>query len=262
MNRISSALIIIMLTMASSARPMTFEALTDSVLAVRQAQFEAAGDMSFDAVLNEKETDGKGKVKKLEKYDKKIRVKKFGDSLLIKEEYLSYYIDDEKQSDRELAKKVQKKTDEKKKRRGRDLAYDLTEPLQLKNRQSYETFYDGIADSLIDGFVCHKLRAEARQDIDTLIDALYYIDTASYHPVRIDFRPAKLVKKLMFRLSDFKMTLQYKPFNDKIWLPYHFEIKGKGRAALFVSVNFEAEETYFNPVINSGLADSLFLQTK
>jgi hypothetical protein len=218
--------------------------------------------MSFDAVLNEKETDGKGNVKKLEKYDKKIYLKTFGDSLLIKEEYLSYYIDGEKQSDQEPAKKAQKKADEKKKRRGRDLAYDLTTPLQPKNRQSYETSYDGIADSLIDGFVCYKLRAEARQDSDTLIDALYYIDTASYHPVRIDFRPAKLVRKLMFRLSDFRMTLQYKPFSDRIWLPYRFEIKGKGKAALFIGVNFEAEETYFNPVINSGLADSLFLQTK
>ncbi len=237
---------------------MSVGGLIDSVLAVRQRQIEAVEDMAFDAVFYERRTDGNGNITEEKRYDKKIFVKNINDSFHIHQQYRSYYLDGVQQPREDLIAQVEKKQEERRKRGGRDFNYDMTIPLRMLYTGMYDVSYKGIAEEKIEGYTCYKLSADAREENDTLMNCLYYVDTASYNLVRIDFSPAKLTKKLMFKLSRLDMTIYYSQYDRAIWIPRRFELNGKGKAAFFVNVYFQSEETYTNPAVNSGLDDAIF----
>ena len=254
-------LIVVLLGTAGSVfsvEKMTVGALIDSVLAARQRQLDAVDDMTFDAVLYERRTDKEGNITEEKRYDKKIYVKKIDDTFHIHQKYVAYYLDGAKQAHEELVAQVNKKQEDRAKRGGRDFTYDLTIPLQMLYTGMYDVDYEGMTENKIDGYICHMLRAEARENNDTLINCLYYVDTASFNLVKVDFSPAKLTNKLMFKLKELDMTIHYKPYDTDIWIPDHFELQGRGKAAIFIGVYFQSEETYTNPVINSGLDEALF----
>lgn len=264
MKRLIIALLAISLpggTIVRAAPQIALEELIDSVLTVQQAQFDYIDDMIFDAALYEKKTDKKGKVKEVKKYEKKIYLKKAGDTLLCYEDFLVFYKNGERQPNGKLDDEERKKKGEKKKRGGRDLTFDFIRALKPSHRELFDITYEGIAAGEINGFRCHTIRATAREQDRDLMDYIYYIDTASYHLVRVDFEPSKLGGGLMFKLKGLQMSMSYEPYNDLIWMPYRFNLIGKGKAALFIGVYFQFEELYSNPVINSGLDDSLFIET-
>lgn len=243
---------------AFSSDKITVGALIDSVLAARQRQLDAVSDMTFDAIFYERRTDKEGEVTEEKRYDKKIYVKKIDDTFHIHQKYVAFYLDGVRQDREALVAEVDKKQEERVKRGNRDFTYDLTIPLQMLYTGMYDVSYKGIAKEKINGFTCYMLRADAREKNDTLLNCLYYVDTADYNLVRVDFSPAKLVSKLMFKLKELDMTINYKPYDSKIWVPDRFELLGKGKAAFFIGVYFQSEETYTNPVVNSGLDDALF----
>jgi len=76
--------------------------------------------------------------------------------------------------------------------------------------------------------------------------------------VKVDFSPARLVKKTFFKLKEMNMSIVYGPTEDGFWLPRQFEIEGKGKAMFFIGVKFSGVEYYRNPVINSGIDDQIF----
>ncbi|PKK84974.1 MAG: hypothetical protein CVT49_00085 [candidate division Zixibacteria bacterium HGW-Zixibacteria-1] len=232
--------------------------LIDSVLAAHQRQFDAVSDMTFDAIFYERRTDKEGEVTEEKRYEKKIYLKKIDDTFHIHQKYVALYLDGVLQDREALVTEVDKKQEERVKRGNRDFTYDLTIPLQMLYTGMYDVSYKGIAKEKINGFTCYMLRADAREKNDTLLNCLYYVDTADYNLVRVDFSPAKLVSKLMFKLKELDMTINYKPYDSVIWIPDRFELLGKGKAAFFIGVYFQSEETYTNPVVNSGLDDSLF----
>ena len=103
--------------------------------------------------------------------------------------------------------------------------------------------------------MCPKLPA------DSLIEGEFFFDAESLHLVRADFSPSKLVKKLMFRLKRLDMTLVQGPTPEGYWLPREFRIDGKGKAGLLFGVSFGGRERYTNPVVNSGLDETIFEET-
>jgi hypothetical protein len=253
--------IIIFLAISSgafSSDKITVGALIDSVLAARQRQLEAVSDMTFDAIFYERRTDKEGNITEEKRYDKKIYVKKIDDTFHIHQKYVAFYLDGIKQEREALVAEVDRKQEERSKRGGRDFTYDLTIPLQMLYTGMYDVSYKGMIEEKVDGYICHMLRADAREENDTLINCLYYVDTAGYNLVRVDFSPARLTSKLMFKLKELDMTIHYKPYNSDIWVPDRFELLGRGKAAFFIGVYFQSEETYTNPVVNSGLNDALF----
>jgi hypothetical protein len=223
-----------------------------------QAQLALISDITYDVVSYEKRTDGDGKVKETKKYIKKVRLDKGPDGKFLNNETIyEYYINGEKQNDADLAKLARERAEKKKKRGGQGIDYDMTRPLKPERREYYDVRYLGLAEEQIDGYDCYMVGIEAKENketkslLDTLINAVYYIDTISYNLVRVDFSPARLTSKLMFKLRALDMSVRYEPYDSTLWLPRQFTIKGRGKAALFVGVYFEGEEVYSNPVINS-----------
>jgi hypothetical protein len=234
------------------------EALIERILAVDREQREQIHDLTFDAEYMEYEDKGEeGYVEKL-RIVKKIYIKYFQDSAWYHEEFLELYKDGVRQSEKELEKEAQKRREEKKKRKMRDLSYPMLQPFYPASRDLYEITYLGVAAERIHDQVCHHFKVTAREEVDTLINGDYYFEAAGFHLVEVDFSPAKLVKKAMFRLNELNMTLVYGPNADGYWLPRQFDIIGRGKAAFFFGVHFSGTEYYSNPVVNSGLSDSIF----
>jgi hypothetical protein len=244
--------------MAGMPDDSVLNVIVSRVLDNYKNQMERINDISYDVVSYDKRTDGDGKVKTTKKYIKKIRLEKGPDGKFHSNEMIyEYYIDGVKQDSADLSKLVAERAEKKKKRGGQDIDYDMTKPLKPENGGIYEIKYEGLSENQIDGYDCYRVRAMARDNdnnkisLDTLIDAFYYIDTVSYNIVRVEFQPARLVSKLMFKLRALDMSISYEPYDSTLWLPRQFKIKGRGKAALFVGVYFEGEEVYSNPVINS-----------
>jgi len=234
------------------------EGLIDSILSAGQRQADILNDMVFDATLTQKKLDGDGELKEIKEYKKRIYARKYDDGWRVYEEFLEYIKDGEVQSAEVLAEEAEKKRQEKEKRGNRDLTFELTEPFKMLYTGLYNLRWRGVSDEKIGGYECYIIDIEAREESDSLINATYFVDTATYHIVRADFQPAKLAKGLMFKMKEFDMSMHYEPYDDDIWLPRRFHITGKGKAALFINVSFEIEELYTDPVINSGLDDSMF----
>ena len=161
-----------------------------------------------------------------------------------------------------MLKEAADRIEKRQKRKARDISHPMVRPFYKERRPLYDISYQGVAEERIDDRVCHHFRVTAKQPADSLINGDYYFEAETFHLVRVDFSPSKLVKKLMFKLNELNMSLLYGPDTEGYWLPRQFDVQGKGKAAFFIGVNFAGTEYYRNPVVNSGLDDSIFEVTK
>ena len=95
----------------------------------------------------------------------------------------------------------------------------MLKPFYPQMRELYDIRYEGVAEEKIAGRVCHHFRIDAREEVDTLINGDYYFEAGEFQLVQVDFEPAKLVKKTMFRLKELNMSILYGPTARGIWLP-------------------------------------------
>jgi hypothetical protein len=234
------------------------EALIDRILTVREERRAKLADVAMHAEYVEGE-ERDGTLREKIRFDKRIYLKYLPDTVLYHEDYLAYYKDGVLQSDEQLRKEAADRLENKKQRNMRDISYPMLTPFLPEGRPLYDITYEGVPHESVDGYVCHRFRIRARQASDTLINGEYYFDAESFHLVRVDFSPAKLVKKLMFRLNELNMSLTYGPTgDDDIWLPTMFTLQGTGKAGLLFGVSFGGTEYYRNPVINSGIDEKIF----
>jgi hypothetical protein len=233
------------------------DALIDRILANHDRQREALKDVTFESQYVEGEETDKGFVEKV-RFNKKVYIKYLPDTAWYHEEYLEYYKENELQSARDCYAAGKERTEKKQKRKSRDISYDMVKPFFPAQRSKYEIGYKGLADEKINDRVCHHFVVRAREDSDQLINGDYYFEGESFNLVRVDFSPAKLVKSVWFKLNRLDMSVQYAPNTDGYWLPSRFSVVGKGKATLFIGVNFGGTEFFRNPVVNSGLDDKLF----
>ena len=235
---------------ADDERDFDLEALLETVLSVDRNQRDRLDQVVFDAEYVEGETKDDGEFEEKKRYVTKIYLTYQPDTTLFRREYLEYYKDGELQSEEDLRKEAEKRREEKRKRNAGDIAMPILAPLEPDNRPEYEITYVGVTEDDIDGYLCHHLRVAAREEKEGLINADYYFETTSFHLVKTEFSPAKLVKKALFKLKELNMTVAYRPFEDDIWLPVRFDVFGKGRAAFLFGVGFEGTEYYRNPRIS------------
>jgi hypothetical protein len=234
------------------------EALIERILAVEQTQREQLEDVTFDAEYVEREDKGEeGFVEKV-RLVKKVYLKYVEDTVWYAEQYLDYYKEGELQGEEELQKEVKDRNEKKAKRKAQDISYPMLKPFLPEQRAVYELEYLGVADERIDDLVCHLFRVSAKEPADSLINGDYYFEAENFHLVRVDFSPSKLVSKLMFKLKEMDMSIRYEPTAEGFWLPRQFDVRGRGKAAFFIGVNFTGTEYYRNPQINTGLDDSIF----
>jgi hypothetical protein len=236
------------------------DALIQRILAVYQEQRGALSSVTFDAVYAEGEVkSGEGFIEK-ERFEKKIYLKYVPDTIWYHEDYLAYYKDDELKNEDDLRKAAQERRKKKKSRKAFDISYPMVKPFFAETRPLYTVTYRGTGEDPNGRYLCHIFSVQAKEKADTLLNGTWYFDSESFHLVRADFSPAKLVKRTMFKLNKLDMTLTQGPTPDGIWLPERFEISGKGKAALFIGVSFAGHEDYRNPIVNSPLPDSLFVE--
>jgi len=234
------------------------EALIERILAVDQQQTDQIRDVLFDAEYVERENKGDEGFKEKIRFVKKVYVKYLEDTAWFHEEYLEYYKDGELKSQKDLLNEAKDRKEKKEKRKGRDISYPILSPFQPEHREFYDIEYLGVAENKIENWVCHQFRVTALEKDDALINGEYYFEAESFHLVRADFSPAKLVKKMMFKLKELDLSIIYGPSDEGYWLPQQFDVRGKGKAAFFFGVNFAGTEYYRNPVVNGGVDASLF----
>jgi hypothetical protein len=262
MKKVSFCVLIIFLALPSfgqSGEGAKLDSIVNRVIAVRDAEIAAINNLTLDAVSYEKREDGDGNVKETKKYIKKVHLKKVdGGKYTYREEYSGYFINGVRQDDKQLPKVAEERADRKKKRGGKDISFDIVSVLRPDMKKYYIVKFEGIAEKPVNGFECFKVRAVADSGNvpdairDTLVNILYYVDIVSYHVVKAEFAPANLISKFMFKMNTLDMSLEYEPYDETIWLPARFHIKGRAKAMYIMGIYFEGEEDYSNAVVNGG----------
>lgn len=233
------------------------QALIQRILAVEQEQRSEIHDIVLDAEYIEGEEKEDGFKEKV-RFTKKIYLKILPDTTLFREDYLAYYKDGKLQNDDDRKKEEADRKEKKKKRRNMDISYSMLKPFHPESAELYEIAYQGLSDDKIESYTCHHFRVTAREEIEGLINGDFYFEAGTFHLVRVDFSPAKLVNKTMFKFKELNLRLFYGPTPEGYWLPREFDIKGKAKAAFFFGVDISGRETYRNPIINRGIDDKIF----
>jgi hypothetical protein len=234
------------------------EAIIQRILAVEAEQRTRLNDVSLDAEYIEGEQRSDGTFKEKVRFMKRIYIKYLTDTAWYREDYVQYYKDGKLQKPEDRDKEARDRAEKKKRRKAFDISYPMLKPFMHQHRSQYDIAYQGISPDKINNYTCHRFTVKAKEESDTLISGEFYFESEGFHLVKVDFSPAKLVKRTMFRLSNLKMSIQYGPNSDNFWLPTRFDITGKGKAMWLIGVEFAGTEYYRNPVVNSGLKDKLF----
>lgn len=230
------------------------ETVINQILHVYHKQWDTVKTISYDAEYVEKE-EKDGQYVEKERFDKKIYVKYLPDTSLIYEDYLAYYKDGEKQDEKKLEEAAKDRKEKKKKRKALDISFSMITPFYPEQKDTYNIDYLGIADENIDAYTCYHFKVTAQMEAPHLINGDYYFDAESFQLVRIDFSPAKLVKKMMFKMKELEMSIQYGPDENNFWYPKQFDVTGKGKAMFFIGVKFAGTEYYRNPQVNINVDD-------
>jgi hypothetical protein len=245
---------VVQFVLAQTDQAIDPDALIDHIISVEAQQREAISDISFDVEMIEWEGDGNEK----SRFVKKTYFKVNSDTTLMAEEYLEYYKEGELQSEDEMQKQVKERREKAQKRKANNVSFRAITPFLKSHRDAYKIDYVGLSRDQIEGHTCHHFHVEPLEASDTLISGDYYFDSESFNLARTEFSPSKLVKKLMFKLKELKITINYAPVGDNYWLPSRVDVVGKGKAAIFIGVNFATTEYYRNPVINQGVPEEAF----
>jgi hypothetical protein len=233
------------------------DAIIEHILAVDAAQREQIRDVTYDAEYIEKEKDGDG-YKEKARFIKRITIMFLADTALIHEEYLECYKDGEPRQPKDCASEARDRLNKKRKRKSKDISFDILRPLRPQNAEDYEVTYDGLTDQPVNDHVCHVIRAASLVEESEHLNAEYYFDAETFQLVKVDFSPAKLPKNLMFKMKELNMSIAYGSTPEGYWLPEQFDIQGKGKAAFLFGVKFAGTEYYRNPQVNLGVNEDLF----
>ncbi len=231
--------------------------IIEKILAVEAVQKEKLKDIVIDAEMLEGEIKD-GKFVEKSKFLKKVYIKFLPDTTLMVEKYLEYYKEGEKQSEKKMNDEVKKKLEKKKKRKAKDISNSMYKPFYEEMKDIYEIEFKGLKKEKVNGYSCFEFKVKSKIKDSEHINGSFFFDSKSYNLVRVEFVPAKLVKKLMFKLKKLDMVLNFQETDAGFWIAEKFEIDGQGKAAIFIGVKFAVEETYSNPIFNSGLDDKIF----
>jgi hypothetical protein len=232
-------------------------AIIERILAADAEQRETLKDVTFQSEYIEGEQTDQGFKEKL-RFVKKVYVKYLRDTAWYHDDYLEYYKDGKLQSGEDRDDIAAERKEKKARRKSKNISYDMLTPFKAAQRDLYKIDYKGVVPDKIDNRACHHFVVSAKEESDQLINGDYYFEAESFHLVRADFTPAKLIKSVWFKLSKLNMSISYGPSADGYWLPARFFLIGKGKATLFIGVNFGGTEYFKNPTVNSGLSDQLF----
>lgn len=234
------------------------EALIERILAVDRAQRVEIKDVIFEAEYVEgEEKDDKGFVEKV-RFEKKIYIKYLEDTSWYHADYLAYYKNGKLQKRKDLEKQADKRKQKQEKRKIFNISYPVLAPFSPEYRDRYEVIYEGVPAEPVESYVCHHFTVVSREEHENSINGEYYFEAATFHLVRVDFTPARLVNKTMFDVKELMMSIVYGPTPDGFWLPRRLDVRGREKTALLLKTEFSWTEYYRNPIFNSGVSDDIF----
>ena len=97
----------------------------------------------------------------------------------------------------------------KEKRKANDISYSMLKPFYPQNSELYTIEYIGLESDTVENYICHCFKVRAKEETPNLLNGEYYFDSESFQLVKVDFSPAKLTKKTMFKMKELKMTILY-----------------------------------------------------
>jgi hypothetical protein len=242
----------------TQSTPIDPDALIKQILKVDSLQRANLKDVIFDAEYIDYEMKNENDSIEKNRYMKRVFVKYFDDTAWFHEDYVQWYKEGKLQTREECSKIANEKNGKKKQQGSMDISYPMLRPFSDKYRNRYTIAYHGIPPEKIESISCHKFTVTAIEPDSAFINGDYYFDSVSYHLVRVDFSPSKLVKKTMFKMKELNMSLTYAPTTEDIWLPKEFHIQMKARAIWVKNITVYGSEYYRNPVINTGIDNKVF----
>lgn len=231
--------------------------LIEAILAAEQTQHAAIADVVFDAELIEGE-DKDGRFVEKVRIVKKVYVRYTADTNYFAEVYLEYYHEGELKDSAETAKEASDRYEKKRKCNAKNISHPMLRPFHAEMSNRYEISYQGLDPDVVHDHICHHFRVMALEKDEDLVNGDFYFESESFHLARVEFSPAKLTKKTLFKMNQLDMTTLYAPTADGWWLPTEFRISGKGKAMFLIGVNIAGVEYYRNPQINTGPSDKIF----
>jgi hypothetical protein len=234
------------------------EALIARIVATDTLWRATVHDVVFDAEYIEGKKNDEGKFEETARLMKRITIKYLPDTAWYHEEILEFYKEAKIQSPEDREKEAAERAEKKVRRNAKDISYRMVSPFLPASRKDYTISYEGMETEKIDGYTCHHFRVSSNEVREDRFNGDYFFDIESFNLVHVDFSPAELVHRTMFKMKEMRMSIRYAPTPDSIWLPKRFEISGKGKAMFFIGVRFSGTEHYRNPVVNSGVNDDLF----
>jgi hypothetical protein len=230
------------------------EAVIERILAVEADRRLQVKNVAFDAEYIEKDEDGVETARII----KKAYLKYLPDTTLFHEEYLQYYQDGRLRSDRERDNEASAQRQTVARCNIKNIAYRFLNPFLPHNRTSYDITYQGVERNPVEGFICYHFKVRSKEALEDRINGDFFFEAGSFHLVRADFSPARLVESVKLRLSELRTSMIFGPTPQGVWLPREIDVRGKGRAVLFIGVHIAGNEYYRNPVINNRMADKIF----
>jgi hypothetical protein len=261
MKRIATLILLLIpmvLVSSSRAQDAAADTLIARILEVDQAQRSQVKDLVLDAKYVEIDSSDNGETREKVRLIKKISIKYLTDTAWYHEEYLQFFDEGKLKNQDDLKKEADERKEKKRRRGALDISYPMLRPFDAGHRALYTIEYKGLTSSQIDGHVCHHFTITAKEPADSLINGDYYFESGALHLVRVDFSPSKLVRRTMFKMSEFNMSLSYKPNESNYWLPSKFHIQFKAKAMWMIGIKVNGTEDYTNPVVNSGISDAVF----
>ncbi len=246
------------LSLSAQTTPPDAEQLIAKILEVDKQQREQIKDLVILSEYIKGEEKDDGTFEEKVRFNKRISIKYLADTAWMHEEYLSGVKEGKPMSDKDCQNAAKEDREKKKRRATPNISYPMLKPFYPEKRALYQIDYLGIAGERVDGYLCHYFKVTAKEPIDTLLNGDYFFDTESLHLVRVTFSPSALVNRTMFKMSKMNMALNYLPTSEGYWLPTMFTFNMKAKAMWLINVPTAATETYSDPIINSGVPDSLF----
>lgn len=241
-------LAIFLLPAATDAQDLTLEDIISGIYIRDSSMHADIMDMTISVEAYARKLSGDGEIKEEGKF---IKTYYFKDTLFAVD-FLEYYKDGEKQSDKELAKQKKEAAKKMKKNKSRDAQANPVDPFYPKFRDKYN--FDFVGTESKNGYECYHIFAECLEDSEELIEGDFWFDVDEFNLVVTEFHPAKLpgpIKQL-----DMIQTRQ--PTETGYWMPDYFHIRGRGKVMIFIKFNFEAEEFYSDYKFNTGLTNEIF----
>jgi hypothetical protein len=235
------------------------EALIARIVATDTLWRATVHDVVFDAEYIEGKKNDKGEFEESARLMKRVTIKYLPDTAWYHEQILEFYKEAALQSPEDRDKEAAERAEKKRRRNAKDISYRMVSPFLPASRKDYTISYEGMEREQIDGYTCHHFRVSSNEIREDRFNGDYYFDIETFNLVQVDFSPAELVHRTMFKMKEMRMSIRYAPTPDGVWLPKRFEISGKGKAMFFIGVRFSGTEHYRNPVVNNGVNDELFM---